>query len=156
MVGFLLLLSVLSSAGGVLLLLGLVGLYAHVAEATGIVGLVGFLAAFVGSALGQQNLPWATLLANVGFALFGVACVVARTYPRSAGIVLVVGAVLSWVVNSVVLIADVGMAGTYVTVIAAIVDIIFYAAIGWLGFSLFRRRIEEPRASRVSRPSERA
>ncbi len=37
--------------GGVLLLLGLVGLYASQSEAAGVLGLVGFLVAFVGTAL---------------------------------------------------------------------------------------------------------
>ena len=37
--------------GGVLLLLGLVGLYARQSEAAGILGLVGFFVAFLGTAL---------------------------------------------------------------------------------------------------------
>lgn len=43
--------SVLFMSGGVLILLGLVGIYARQAEAAGILGLIGFLAAFVSVAL---------------------------------------------------------------------------------------------------------
>jgi len=48
--------------------------------------------------LGQQNLVWAALVANVGWALFGMGSLQARTYPRVATILLIVGAVLAGVI----------------------------------------------------------
>jgi hypothetical protein len=45
----------LEVVGGLLIVLGLVGLYAHQAEAAGMLGLIGFAAAFVGSVLAVAN-----------------------------------------------------------------------------------------------------
>jgi len=80
-----------SGSAGVLLALGLVSLYAHQSEEAGYLGLVSFLAAFIALWLGQANIVWAALLANVGWALFGVASLRARAYPRIATILLIVG-----------------------------------------------------------------
>jgi hypothetical protein len=142
--------TVVGLVAGVLLLLGLVALYARHAEVLGVLGLVGFLAAFFGLALAQQNLLWASLLANLGWLLFGVACLVARVYPRAAVILLTVGALLSAVVNALV------RSGTFAgrpgfVVVAMVVDIIFEAAVVWLGISLFRSGGEgAQRPARVS------
>ncbi len=135
-----------SGSAGLLLALGLVGLYAHQAEDAGYLGLAGFLAAFIALWLGQENIGWAALLANVGWVLFGVAALGARTYPRLAIILLIVGAALAGVVNLLLLAIEFG--GTalgFVVGVGALVDIIFYAGVGWLGLSLFRGRGGEAR-----------
>lgn len=105
----------------VLLLLGLVGLYVRQSEAAGVLGLVGFLTAFLGTALTvgfaftdlvvlpvlaaeapeilNEDPPLAALvpfiLSGVGWVLFGVAALRARVYPRWVAVLLVVGAVLA-------------------------------------------------------------
>jgi len=135
-----------SGSAGLLLALGLVGLYTHQAEAAGYLGLVGFLAAFIALWLGQENIAWAALLANVGWALFGVAALGARTYPRLAIIILIVGAALAGVVNLLLLAIDFGGAAlAFVVGVGAIVDAIFYAGVAWLGLSLFTGRVGEAR-----------
>jgi hypothetical protein len=105
----------------VLLLIGLVGLYARQSEAAGPLGLAGFLVAFLGTAL-NMGFFWAILFLTpilaveapvlldegptpgffftlitftVGWMLFGVATLRARVYPRIAAIVLIIGAVLA-------------------------------------------------------------
>ena len=141
---------IVGSVAGVLLLLGLGGLYARRAEVLGIFGLVGFLVAFFGLALAQQNLLWASLLANVGFILFGASCLVARAYPRAAVIVLIIGALLSGVVNALARIGTFA-GGAGFGVLALVVDIIFQVAVVWLGIGLYTSEGEEaPRAARVS------
>lgn len=145
--------------GTVLLLLGLVGIYASQSEAAGILGLVGFLAAFSGTALvsgtiwfelfitpslaaeapelaeaelGLAGFILSFLLAIIGWLLFGVATLRAHVYPRWAAVLLIVGAIVSF--------APVPLAGTVLSV-----------AVVSLGFILFTGRnasVEEP--SRVS------
>jgi hypothetical protein len=119
---------------GALLLLGLVGLYARQSEATGVPGLISFLVAFVGTVLAQSFIL-ADLLANLGWALFGVSCLRARVYPRVASTLLIIGAVGTGVVSA----SSRGEPGSVLmyTVIGA--DIILNAAIAWLGFSLFSK-----------------
>jgi hypothetical protein len=95
---------------GVLLPLGLVGLYARQSEATGPMGLVGFVVAFAGTVL-VSGFVWVDtfvapelatsaprfiesgpppgralsfLVFGIGWALFGLASLVGRVYPRSA------------------------------------------------------------------------
>ena len=142
----------------VLLLLGLVGLYARQSEAAGVLGLVGFLTAFLGTTLTAGVsfdqivvlpilaaeapevvngtpplgilLPF--LLFGVGWVLFGVATLRARVYPRRAAVLLVVGAGLA----AVPLIFS---------------TIIFALAVAWLGLGLFAgsgEAVQQP--SRVS------
>ena len=140
----------LSASAGALLALGLVSLYAPQTEQAGYLGLVGFLAAFIALWLGQENIVWAALVANVGWALFGVASLQARTYPRMATILLIVGAVLTGVIN--IVLAAVTFWGTtaaYITGVGALADIIFNAGVAWLGLSLFTRR----RAQEARRPT---
>ncbi len=118
--------SVLFLLATVLLLLGLVGLYASQAEAAGVLGLVAFLVAFLGTALvvgaiwaetfvapsvaevapefldeepgGRLGLGFLLSfpLSALGWLLFGVATYRARVYPRWAAILLMVGAALSF------------------------------------------------------------
>ena len=145
--------------GAVLLLLGLVGLYASHSEAAGALGLVTFLAAFLATALlvgvlwfelfitpslatrapglaeaelGLAGFILVFLLGVVGWLLFGVATLRTRTYPRWAAVLLMVGGVVAFV--------PIPLAG-----------IVFSVAIAWLGFVLFTGRsasVEQP--TRVS------
>ena len=112
--------------GGMLVLLGLVGLYARQSEASGAPGLVGFLAAFAGTSLllgafwantfvvpslatgapgfldaGTTGTLWlgftsSFALAALGWVLFGAATFRARVYPRAASVLLMIGAALTF------------------------------------------------------------
>ncbi len=131
--------------GAVRLVLGLVGLYTSQSEAAGALGLVGFLVAFLGTALlagvlwfelfitpslatrapglaeaelGLAGFVLVFLLGVVGWVLFGAATLRARAYPRWAAVLLMVGGVVAFV--------PVPLAG-----------IVFSAAVAWLGFVLF-------------------
>jgi len=131
--------------GAVLLLLGLVGLYASQSEAAGVLGLVGFLVAFLGTALlagvlwfelfitpslatrapglaeaelGLAGFILVFLLGVVGWVLFGAATLRARTYPRWAAVLLMIGGMVAFV--------PVPLAGT-----------VFSVALAWLGLVLF-------------------
>ena len=111
----------------VLVLFGLVGLHLRQSEAAGVLGLVGFLLAFLGTAL-VVGVTWSQvfvfpslaveapefldaeqvagpvdagftlsfIVVAVGWALFGVAALVARSYPRWVAIVLIVAALLQF------------------------------------------------------------
>ncbi len=135
--------------GTILLLGGLVGLYARQSEAAGRLGLAGFLVAFVGTALlaglffvqaffvpylatefpevlnaGEQGLlvvgfGMAFIIFPVGWLLFGIATLKARVYPRAAAILLIIGTVF-----------------TFVPVPAA--TVVLDVAVAWLGLSLLR------------------
>lgn len=141
---------------GVLLLLGLVGLYARQSEAAGALGLIAFLVAFAGTTLILGTWwtnafvapslateapaflvagPTGVLgfgftlsfsLAAVGWLLFGLASLRARVYPRAAAVVLMVGAVLTFVP-------------------LPIAGVVFYVAIAWLGlFSQKEAYVQQP------------
>ncbi len=137
----------------VLVLGGLVGLYARQSEEAGLLGVVGFLVAFLGTALLvgaswnqafitpalaetvagvvllEQGLPgWANfgftltfLLASLGWLIFGVATLLARVYSRPAAVLLIIGALVSFIPLS------------YTEVLLA-------GAIAWLGFDLLAGR----------------
>jgi hypothetical protein len=113
----------------ILILLGLVGLYGRQAEQAGSFGLVAFLFAFVGTALAvglmwvfafvlpalaegapaflDDEPPGALgvaffvsfILFALGWLLFGVASLRARVFPRWAGVLLIVGAILGFAVD---------------------------------------------------------
>ena len=125
--------SAVAQVAGALLLLGLVGLYARQSEVTGIPGLISFLVAFLGTVL-AQSFAWANLLAGLGWALFGVSCLRANIYPRIAAVLLIVGALITGLVGTLIG----GRPGSILVYIGA--DIILNVAIAWLGFSLFTRR----------------
>lgn len=146
--------SVLFMAGGVLILLGLVSIYARQSEEAGILGLVGFLAAFVTMALVVGVFWTFTFVApslaieapafldgepagplGIGFmltfmsfpaglALFGIATFRARVFPRIAAVALTLGA----------LVAFAPFAG---------VTILLDAAVIWLGYALYSERRAE-------------
>ena len=145
--------------GTMLLLLGLVGLYASQSKAAGALGLVGFLVAFLGTALvsgalwfelfitpslaaeapelaeaelGLVGFILSFLLVIIGWVLFGVATLRARIYPRWAAVLLIVGAVVSFV--------PIPLSG-----------IVLSVAVAWLGFVLFTGRgMSSEQPSRVS------
>lgn len=133
---------------GILLLIGLVGLYAGQVEASGFLGLVGFLVAFAGAALvlgswwtnaftasslarevpefleagptGVLNTAYmlSFVINGLGWLLFGAASLKAGVYPRAATVVLMAGAALS--------LAPLPASGAVLIV-----------AIIWLGLTLF-------------------
>jgi hypothetical protein len=135
--------------GAILVLGGLVGLYARQSEQAGSLGLVGFLVTFLGMALvvgasweraftepalaqvspellAQDPPGWVNFgfilsfaLASVGWLLFGVATLRAGVYPRAAAILLIVGALISFVP-------------------LPLTEVFLAVAIAWLGFDLFR------------------
>jgi hypothetical protein len=134
---------------GLLLPLGLVGLYARQSEATGPLGLVGFVVAFAGTVL-VSGFVWVDtfvapelatsaprliesgpppgralsfLVFGIGWALFGIASLVGRVYPRSASALLIVGAVISTVLSLTFLPVPLG-------------GLPFEAAVAWLGVAL--------------------
>ena len=143
--------SVLKLLSSFLLLVGLVGLYAHQSEAAGPLGLAGFLVAFLGTMLLSGDLwleafalpylgevaprlieqtPTGTLAVGglasfttfaMGWVLFGVASLRARVFARGAAIVLVAG----------------GLIG-FGFVIFPGAGILLALAVGWMGFSLGR------------------
>ena len=137
--------SLLYLLGGVLLLIGLVGLYIRQSGPSGILGLVAFLGTalavgatwaelFVAPALAVEaprvldaeptgmlalgfTLTFVVFL-PLGWLLFGVASLRARIYPRAAAILLMVGAVI---------------AGLPIP----LTEIVLYVGAAWLGFVLF-------------------
>ena len=155
--------SVLFMCGGVLILLGLVGIYSRQAEEAGILGLIGFLAAFVTMTLVVGAFWTFTFVApsvameapafldgepagplGVGFiltffsfpaglALFGIATFRARVFPRMAAAALTLGA----------LVAFAPFAG---------VTILLDAAVIWIGYSLYSERAAEAASPAVTPP----
>jgi hypothetical protein len=137
-------------AFGLLLPLGLVGLYVRQSEAAGPLGLLGFLVAFAGTGLVAGFLWTDTfvgpelatsaprflaegpppgralsfLVFGVGWALFGLASVVAGVYPRQAAVLLIIGAVIGMVLSLTFLPVPFG-------------GLPFEAAVAWLGVALF-------------------
>lgn len=126
--------SAIAPLAAALLLLGLVGLYARQMEATGVPGLLSFLVAFVGTVLAQSFIS-ADLLANLGWALFGVSCLGARVYSRVASTLLIISAVGAGVASAF----PRGEPGSVLMYAVIGADMILNAAIAWLGFSLLAK-----------------
>lgn len=147
----------------VLILFGLVGLHLRQSEAAGILGLLGFLVAFLGTAL-VVGVTWTQvfvvpsvaveapefldaeqvagpvdtgfmisfIVLAVGWALFGVGALVARSYPRWVAIVLIVAALIQFL----------PFPGT---------ALVFGVTVALVGFvSLFGGRMSGEQPSRVS------
>ena len=139
--------------GTALLLLGLVGLYASQSRAAGMLGFVGFLLAFVGTALtagaiwfevfvtpdlaarapdlttaelGFAGFVLSFLLAAFGWLLFAIATLRAGAYPRPAAMLLVAGALVSFV-------------PLFVQVPAT--GLVLSVAVAWIGFLLWRHGV---------------
>ena len=125
--------AVVGQIAGAVLLFGLVGLYFRRSEELGIAGLIGFLLAFFCTAYTLAGNVWANLLAELGWALFGIACL------------HVIGALLSAVLLALLLGQLRGVLG-YLAVAASI---IFDVAVVWLGFNLFMGRSEDRSQVRV-------
>ncbi len=149
--GSYILFTILSLLGAILVLGALVGLYARQSEQAGSLGLLGFLVAFLGTALAvgafwavtftepafaqvapelfAQGPPgWLNFgfilsfaLTSVGWLLFGVAMLRAGVYTRAAAILLIVGALISLVP-------------------LPLTEVILAVAIAWLGYELFMGR----------------
>ena len=150
--------------GGILLLGGLVGLYADQSEAAGPLGVVGFLLAFLGTALFvgvswdqavgvpalaveapellEQEAPLGFKLSlwlfSLGWLLFGVATLRAGRYRREAAWLLIAGAVINFIPRP----------GT---------EVVLAAAVAWLGFDFFSERGRTGRRTsrRTRRPADR-
>ncbi len=159
--------SALFLVGGPLVLLGLVGLYAHRPEAMGVLGLIAFLVAFFGGVLAQGAI-WSEsfispaiasgapelleseppgvvifggllslVLVNLGWILFGVAVLRARVYPRLAALLLIAGAVVALLLS---LLSGGGPLGVVLQYVGTASDILFFGAIAWMGFVLLAGR----------------
>lgn len=145
--GFYALAEALHIVGGVLLLGGLVGLYAHQSLSAGTLGAIAFLVAFAGTALfvgviwtltfvapsvagvapellsdspaGALGIGFTLsfVLGSLGWLLFGVATLKAGVYPRTAAVLLIVGVVLNFLP-------------------IPLSAVVWEASIAWLGFSL--------------------
>jgi hypothetical protein len=140
--------SALIMIAGLLLPLGLVGLYARQSEAVGALGLVGFVVAFIGTVLvagffwtsafiapllaveapeliaAARSLPGffrSFIVFGLGWLLFGIATLRAGVYPRAAAVLLVVGAVL-------------------IVIPLPLTGVVLAAAVAWMGYVLFRVR----------------
>ena len=139
--------SVLIMITGVLLPLGLVGLYVRQSEAAGPLGLGGFVVAFIGTVLvagffwssafvapilaveapqllAVRSLPGffrSFIVFGLGWLLFGVATLRAGIYPRAPAVLLIVGSVL-------------------IVIRLPLTSIVLDAAVAWMGYVLFTGR----------------
>jgi hypothetical protein len=127
--------TVISPVGGTLLVLGLIGLYTRQSEVTDIIGVIGFLFALFGTVLALAGNGWATSLSYFGWALFGVSSWQARVYPRIATVLLIIGALITAPLSTLI----VG-ASSILVYIGIGANIVFNVAIIWLGFALFSER----------------
>lgn len=137
---------------GVLVQLGLLGLYAPQVKETGVLGAIGFFIAFTGAWLtmggsfvdaydkpsiwvpelvsgGELEEFWGPLALfaltfALGWVLFGVATLRADIYPRAAASLLIAG--------TLILILPLPLGG-----------VIFAVAVAWMGYFLFSRSSEE-------------
>jgi hypothetical protein len=140
--------------GMVLLVGALLGFYTHQAEDAGILSVVGFFLAFLGTALSigaywsqvyvtptlarlvpaileilNADPPWgfkqAAIVFVLGWLLFGAAALRARTYPRAAVLLLIIGAVMT------------------LFPFMPVPTTAFGVAVIWVGFVVFSRRGQE-------------
>lgn len=156
--------------GSVLVMLGLFGLYTRQSEASGALGLIGFLAAFLGTAMSVGASWTATFispslvgviaqrpneLAPLGFIaggsmfflswlLFGVATLRAPVYPRTAVWLLLIGTIGSALPLP---------PGPITGFVVVGFNVLFGVAVAYLGFVVFRQEdelegTEEPHTAR--------
>lgn len=148
--------------GGVLLLLGLVGLYARQSEAAGILGLVGFVAALFGTVL-ALGAVWAQLFVAPSLAI--EAPRVLDTEPTGAlalgyTLTFLVFLPLGWLLFGIATLrarvyprvaAIVLIVGAVIGGLLPLTEIVLNVAVAWLGFVLFTGRGEAAQQpSRVS------
>ena len=159
--------------GGMLLVFGLIALYAYQAEAAGRLGLVGFVVSMIGTVL-LTAVAWLGAFVDPALASQAPEFYVAA---RSGEIGGTVGAVLGIGVLSPILIQAIGWAifgiatyraGVYprraavVLVVGALllfvpvqgVPVVFQLAVAWLGFLLFSGRVETPSQKEDVAPSQ--
>jgi hypothetical protein len=117
----------LGVAGRMLLVVGLVALYVRHSEALGILGLIGFLLTLFGLVVGPGG-GGISLLANLGWALFGISSLRAGVYPPIAGVLLITGALVTGPINAFPTNVPEG--------IFLYASIILYGAIAWMGYTL--------------------
>ena len=152
-------------ASTILFLLGLVGLYAGQAEETGRLGLTGFILAFVGFAVVSGLLamvsiavpliaaempglvdramtppafilPFIALGFGLGVILFGAATMRAGVYPRWAGLLLIVGALLQMAEGSPI-------DETVLHLILTTGRVLFGLGLAWMGYALWSEKRQE-------------
>jgi hypothetical protein len=146
-----------------LMLFGLVGLYAHQAVEAGWLGLVGFLLALAGTAFAgsiffmastvlplvaagspsvfDQVMPppaFAVVVLGVGFVLgyllFGIATIRAGVFPRWSGSLLIIGVLLFTI--SEMSLFDSGISH----LVATLGDVIFGIGLAWMGYALWSEK----------------
>jgi hypothetical protein len=137
----------------VVILLVLVGIFAHQIQRAGRLGVAGFLGAFFGTAMsllegrehlfshdfgegtpaGLWQLMATALVFSVGYVLLGVAVARAGALPRGAGVLLVVGAPL------VAFAPPIG-----VQAVIIIGHTLFGVGLAWAGYALFTERKNPP------------
>ena len=144
-----------------LMLFGLVGLYARQVEKIGWLGLVGFVLAFIGTVLVDSIFVMAStvihlvavqapalfdqvaapptfgvLMIILGYILFGIATMRAGVLPRWSGLLLIIGSAMFMISEAVPLNASLSH------LIVTIGDVIFGAGFVWMGFALWSERRE--------------
>jgi len=151
-------------ASVILLLFGLVGLYARQAEKTGRLGLIGFVLAFIGTAVAEVFLFYAAttmpliattapdlfnqltappafalplfgLTFGLGFILFGVATMRAGVLPRWSGLLLIIGILFSMAEGSPI---DRALLHAIVTTGHVLLGL----GLAWMGYVLWSKRRE--------------
>jgi hypothetical protein len=149
----------------ILMLFGLIGLYARQVEKTGWLGLVGFVLAFIGTAFvggiffmvstvtpiiakempalfDQTATPsTATVLVivlgfSLGYILFGIATMRAKVLPRWSGLLLIIG--VSFFMISEAPLFDRTLSHLIVTV----GDVVFGLGLAWMGYALWLEKRE--------------
>lgn len=148
-----------------LMLFGLVGLYARQVEKTGWLGLVGFVLAFIGTVLVDSIFVMASTVIHLvavqapalfdqaaapptfgvlvvvlgfilGYILFGIATMRAGVLPRWSGLLLIIGSAMFMISEAVPLNASLSH------LIVTIGDAIFGAGFVWMGFALWSEKRE--------------
>jgi hypothetical protein len=148
-----------------LMLLGLVGLYARQVEQTGWLGLVGFILAFLGTVVVNSIFLMASTVLHLvavqasalfdqagapptfgvllvvlgyilGYILFGIATMRAGVLPRGSGLLLIIGSAMFMISEALPLTASISH------LIVTIGDVIFGAGFVWMGFALWSEKRE--------------
>ncbi len=159
-------------ASVILLLFGLMGLSARQADKAGRLGLVGFVLAFIGTAIvgvflffAATSMPLIAATApdrftqlteppvfalpvfgitfGLGFVLFGVATMRAGVLPRWSGLLLLIGILLSMAEGSPI-------ERTLLHVIVTIGHVLLGLSLAWMGYALWSEKREPARSDRAS------